>query len=122
VFRSVSPTAPPQAGATARVIITSPGDLVAETRPSIAWSSKDRARQRYDVWILPAEGNALEVPALFEAKDVVSPVAFGDLSAVAGETSLAPGRGYRVLVCLAGAGRMAGTPIPFRVSDSALRP
>lgn len=64
----------PRPGEIARVTITSPGDLITTTQPRIAWNSKDRASQRYDVWILPEEGEHREVPALFEAKSVVSPI------------------------------------------------
>jgi hypothetical protein len=104
----------------ARIIITSPGDLVADPRPTIAWSSKDVPGQRYDVWILPEEGDSLTCPALFTAKGIVSPVSFASLAPAHSGPSveppaLEPGRGYRVLVCLAGVGRHAGTPAPFRV-------
>jgi hypothetical protein len=105
----------------ARIIITSPGDLVADPRPTIAWSSKDAPGQRYDVWILPEEGDSLTCPALFTAKGIVSPVSFASLAPAHSGPSVEPpalesGRGYRVLVCLAGVGRHAGTPAPFRVA------
>lgn len=105
----------------AQIIITSPGDLVADPRPTIAWSSKDAPWQRYDVWILPEEGDSLTCPALFTAKGIVSPVSFASLAPAHSGPSveppaLEPGRGYRVLVCLAGVGRHAGTSAPFRVT------
>jgi hypothetical protein len=107
----------PSAPATARVVITSPGDEISETQPRIAWTSKDKPGQKYDVWILPAEGDHLTAPALFVAKGVTSPVSFDKLqpSPDSADTALQPGTDYRVLVCLADAGRMAGVPIPFRV-------
>lgn len=106
--------APPMA----KVTITSPGDSTADTRPVFAWTSKDRPDQRYDVWVLPEEGDVLTVPALFEAEDVVSPVTFDQLTTVAATgKALAHGEKYRVLVCLADAGRLAGTPVPFSVRE-----
>lgn len=110
----------PTATPTARVVVTSPGDEVADTRPTIAWNSKDRPGQKYDVWILPEEGDHLSAPALFVAKGVMSPVPFGTLKPGAGQDAagLTPGTDYRVLVCLADAGRMAGVPVPFKVKTA----
>lgn len=110
----------PPAGTMARVTITSPGDLITTTRPTIAWTSKDRPSQRYDVWVLPEEGDHLTVAPLLVAEDVTSPVSFETLRPEGAEQSgkegeLETGRAYRVLVCLADGGRMAGTPVPFRV-------
>lgn len=110
----------PPAGTMARVTITSPGDLITTTRPTIAWTSKDRPSQRYDVWVLPEEGDHLTVAPLLVAEDVTSPVSFEKLRPetsviTEGEPELEEGRAYRVLVCLADGGRIAGTPIPFRV-------
>jgi hypothetical protein len=100
----------------ARVVITSPGDVISDTRPRIAWTSKDKPGQNYDVWILPAEGDHLTAPALFVAKSVTSPVRFEQLQPGLGlDTSLQSGVDYRVLVCLADAGRTAGVPVPFTV-------
>jgi hypothetical protein len=100
----------PRSTATARVTIVSPGDVVPETTPVVAWNSKDRPEQRYDVWILPGEGDHLTVPAVFVAQNVTSPVPI--------TTALTAGQSYRVLVCLAGIGRTAGTPVPFRVAKN----
>jgi hypothetical protein len=110
----------PTSTPTARVVLTSPGDEITDTRPTIAWNSKDKPGQKYDVWILPAEGGHLSAPALFVAKNVTSPVSFTQLqpSAEAAGTSLQPGTDYRVLVCLADAGRMAGVPVPFKVKPA----
>ncbi len=110
----------PQSVRTARVVVTSPGDEIESTRPRIAWTSRDGASQRYDVWILPAEGDPLTVPALFKRENVVSPVEFSALEPGKGvlATALEQGTDYRVLVCLAGAGRMAGVPVHFRTSKS----
>jgi|JI10StandDraft_1071094.scaffolds.fasta_scaffold187753_4 hypothetical protein len=110
----------PRSPPTAHVVITSPGDEVIDTRPTIAWSSKDKPGQKYDVWILPAEGDHLTAPVLFVAKNVASPVAFSQLKPGPTTTTadLQPGTDYRVLVCLADAGRMAGVPVPFRVIAS----
>jgi len=113
----------PSAPATARVVITSTGDEITATQPTIAWNSKDKPGQKYDVWILPAAGDHLSAPALFVAKSVTSPVSFDQLqpSKDHAETALQPDTDYRVLVCLADAGRMAGVPIPFKVKTAQTR-
>jgi hypothetical protein len=110
----------PTSTPTARVVVTSPGDEIMDTRPTIAWNSKDKPGQKYDVWILPAEGDHLSAPALFVAKSVTSPISFSQLQpgAEAAGTSLQPGTNYQVLVCLADAGRMAGVPVPFKVKPA----
>lgn len=102
---------------TAHVTLTSPGDEITSTQPVIAWNSQDQPGQKYDVWILPAEGDHLTAPVLFVTKGVTSPVAFDSLKPGKGitDTALQPGTDYRVLVCLADAGRMAGVPVPFKV-------
>lgn len=107
----------PHASATARVVITSPADEITETAPRIAWNSKDKPGQKYDVWILPGGADHLSAPALFVAKSVTSPLRFEDMQPGpgAGPVVLQPGTEYQVLVCLADAGRMAGVPVPFRV-------
>ena len=107
----------PHAPATARVVITSPADEITDTRPRIAWNSKDKPGQKYDVWILPGGADHLSAPALFVAKSVTSPLRFEDMQpgTGAGLASLETGAEYQVLVCLADAGRMAGVPVPFRV-------
>jgi len=108
----------PAAPAMARVVVTSPGDRIEATRPVISWTSRDEPGQRYDVWILPEDGDYLEAPALFAAESVTSPVAFDQLEPgpeAPADGALEPGTGYRVLVCLADAGRMSGRPVPFRV-------
>ena len=105
---------------TARVVITSPGDVINDNRPTIAWTSNDEPGQKYDVWILPEEGDfrdADAAPTLFKAESVISPVAFISFKPGKGvvTTALQPGTDYRVLVCLADAGRMAGVPVTFKV-------
>lgn len=110
----------PKSTPTARVVVTSPGDEITDTRPTIAWNSKDKAGQKYDVWILPAAGDYLTAPVLFMTKGVTSPVTFDSLKPGKGMTDIAlqPGTDYRVLVCLADAGRMAGVPIHFKVKPA----
>lgn len=105
---------------TAHVTITSPGDAISETQPVIAWTTKDKPGQQYDVWILPAEGDHLTAPALFKAEKVTSPVAFASLKPGKGhtDTALTAGTDYRVLVCLADMGRTAGVPVPFKVKPA----
>jgi len=107
----------PRSTPTAQVALTSPAAAISDTQPVIAWTSKDKPGQKYDVWILPAGGDYLKAPALFIAKGVTSPVAFismkpgKDLT----DTALKAGMDYRVLICLADAGRMAGVPVEFKV-------
>lgn len=108
---------------TARVVITSPGDEISDTRPTVAWNSKDKPGQKYDVWILPAEGDfrdAAAAPTLFKAEGVTSPVAFDVFKPGQGvsDSALKPGTEYRVLVCLADAGRLAGVPVPFKIKPA----
>lgn len=114
----------PGSPGTARVVVTSPGDAITSTRPTIAWSSKDKPGQKYDVWILPAEGDHLTAPTLFVAKGVTSPVPFEQLQPGkdTAAPALQPGTSYRVLICLADAGRRAGVPIPFKVKPAAPAP
>lgn len=106
----------PRSTATARVVVTSPGDSIASTRPTVAWNSKDALGQLYDVWILPGNGDHLTAKALFKAEKVVSPVQFAALKPASADAELHPGGSYRVLICLASAGRMAGVPVPFSVA------
>lgn len=101
----------------ANVALTSPAATISDTQPVIAWTSKDKPDQKYDVWILPAEGDYLKAPTLFIAKGVKSPVAFASMKPGkdVADTALKAGIDYRVLICLADAGRMAGVPVTFTV-------
>ncbi len=101
------------------IAVLAPRGVTGFTQPRFVWEA--RPGQRYDVWVLPAEGNHIEAPALFIAKDVQPPLDFAALQpapALAAEsrptTRLEPGTDYRLLVCLAGAGRVAGVAVPFR--------
>jgi hypothetical protein len=107
---------------TAKITLTAPGSVTGSTQPDIAWESRDKPGQPYDVWILPAEGDHLTAPALFKAEAVTSPVTFAALKPGKGQTdaALKPGGDYRVLICLAGAGRLAGVPVTFKVSPSTI--
>ncbi|MCE9518220.1 MAG: hypothetical protein K8R87_01420 [Verrucomicrobia bacterium] len=90
------------------------------TQPLIVWENKPE--QKYDVWILPPEGNQTEAPALFTAKNVRSPLAFADLQptdAAEGQKELQPGKPYRLLVCFATLGRLAGVTVPFETTAEA---
>ena len=105
---------------TANVALTSPTATISDTQPVIAWTSKDKPDQKYDVWILPAEGDYLKAPTLFIAKGVKSPVAFASMKPGkdVADTALKAGIDYRVLICLADAGRMAGVPVSFTVKPA----
>ena len=111
----------PPAHSSKDIAILSPRGETGFTQPAIAWDAAPD--QRYDVWILPAQGNHLEVPALFVANGVRPPVALAALKpgpALKGQPnppqSLEAGTDYRVLVCFADAGRIAGIAVPFRTS------
>ncbi len=90
------------------------------TQPLIVWDNKPD--QKYDVWILPPEGSQTDAPALFTAKNVRSPIAFNDLKptdAAQGQKELQPGKPYRLLVCFASLGRLAGVTVPFETTAEA---
>jgi len=93
------------------------------TNPLIVWVNAPNPAQLYDVWVLPLKGPFEEVAAIYETKGVRSPVAFDRfVASKPGQGSppgLEPGKSYRVLVCIAGAGRIAGTAVPFTVSPAA---
>jgi len=110
----------PRGTPTANVALTSPTATISDTQPVIAWTSKDKPDQKYDVWILPAEGDYLKAPTLFIAKGVKSPVAFASMKPGkdVADTALKAGIDYRVLICLADAGRMAGVPVSFTVKPA----
>ncbi len=109
------------------IVTRSPQGTVATTQPEIAW--ENTPGKKYNVWILPKEGDYTTAPALFVAKDVQSPVAFSALKPgkdlPADKTELDPDKDYRVLICYNDAGspgageRIAGTPVPFRVAPAA---
>lgn len=107
----------PRTTPTAQVALTSPAAAISDTQPVIAWTSKDKPGQKYDVWILPADGDHLTAPALFKAEKVTSPIAFTAMKPGKDitDTALKAGMDYRVLICLADAGRMAGVPVEFKV-------
>ena len=111
----------PPARSSKDIAILSPRGETGFTQPTIAWDAAPD--QRYDVWILPAQGNHLDVPALFVANGVRPPVALAALKPGPAfkdqpnpPLSLEPGTDYRVLVCFADAGRIAGIAVPFRTS------
>ncbi|NBV85672.1 MAG: hypothetical protein EBS01_05300, partial [Verrucomicrobia bacterium] len=108
----------PEAMPVARVSVISPSGAIVSTRPTVEWSSGDAPGQRYDVWILSSAGDYRSAPSLFKAENVVSPVEFSTLKPGRPEQgdALEPGLEYRVLICLAGKGRLAGVPASFRVA------
>lgn len=118
---------PNDGSSAAAVTVLAPRGVTGVTEPVLDWEV--RPGQRYDVWILPAEGNHVEAPALYTAKDVEPPVRFGALQPGPGlnerrekaAPALLPGRDYRLLVCLANASRVAGVAVPFRTAPDAIR-
>jgi hypothetical protein len=109
------------------IVTRSPQGTVATTQPEIAW--ENTPGKKYNVWILPKEGDYTTAPALFVAKDVRSPVAFSALKPgkelPEDKKELDPDKEYRVLICYNDTGstgpgeRIAGTPVPFRVASAA---
>ena len=109
---------------TAQVTMLSPIGEAVDSKPFIAWDARDEPGQKYDVWILPAEGDYLTAPTLYKAEGVTSPVSFSDLKPgpEVAENELRGDTEYRVLVCLADAGRTAGVPFVFKVKPRASAP
>lgn len=86
------------------------------SQPVFVWQNAADETQRYDVWVLPAEGDVETMPAVFVAKGVRSPVSLKDMqpgpAAAAGQTTLAAAPS-RLLVCLASIGRLGGAAETF---------
>lgn len=94
-----------------------PSGSITDTTPDIKWENAEDPEQKYDVWIIPAEGDYMDAPTILVVKDVRSPIAYEDLNPPKGKppvSELAFGD-YRLLVCLAGEGKASGTPTPFTV-------
>lgn len=109
------------------IAVLAPRGETGLAQPTLIWDGEPN--QRYDVWILPAEGSHIDAPALFVAKNVQPPVAFSDLqpgpvfqNQPDAPRTLAPDTHYRLLVCLANAGRLAGTAFPFHTASNAGTP
>ena len=109
-----------------KIVVLAPRGETGITKPTLVWEATPD--QRYDVWILPPEGSHLQAPALFTAKSVRPPLDFSELKpapALADESRptsrLEPGTDYRLLVCLADAGRVAGVAVPFRTASTAVK-
>jgi len=104
------------------IAVFAPRGATGFTQPRLVWDAQPG--QKYNVWILPP-GSDVNARALYIAKDVLPPVAFASLKpgpALEGQPAsqgLAPGQEYRVLVCLAGADRLAGTAYSFRTAPDA---
>lgn len=106
------------------IVVLAPRGETGLAQPTLIWEAEPN--QRFDVWILPAEGSHVDAPALFVAKNIQPPVAFADLQpgpVLQGQTdasrALAPNTQYRLLVCIANAGRLAGTTFPFHTAANA---
>jgi hypothetical protein len=98
-------------------VVLSPSAETGLTKPALVW--ENAPGQLYNVWVLPPEGPAETVPALFVANNVTSPVPFAALKGKGSAAALEEGRDYRLLVCLAGAQRLGGVAVPFRVASNA---
>lgn len=110
----------------ASIAVLAPRGITGATQPRLVWDAKPG--QQYDVWILPPEGSHIDAPALFTAKNVRPPIAFSELKPGKGleETSrptsrLEPDTDYRLLVCIANAGRVAGIAMPFHTTADAAK-
>ena len=88
------------------------------TQPTFAWNDASSPNQKYDVWVLPPEGDAENAPVLFVKKDVRSPVKLADMKPGPKQPQdaalkLEKDKPYRLLVCLATVGKFGGDAIPF---------
>lgn len=118
---------PSEPGKPSAIVTRSPQGTISSTQPEIAWENVPG--KNYNVWILPKEGDYTTAPALFVAKGVRSPIPFSALKpgkdTPPEKRELDPDKEYRVLICyndtgLTGPGeRIAGTPVPFRISRAA---
>lgn len=99
------------------IVTLAPTGQIGSLAPSIIW--ENRENQKYDVWILPEEGDKDKVEALFATKGVRSPITFSDLKPTQPDHQLRTGEDYRVLICYAGKGRIGGTAFPFQISGDA---
>jgi hypothetical protein len=116
---------PTPSNASRNIAVLAPRGETGFTQPTFVWDTKPG--QKYDVWILPPGGSPTD-PALFTAKDVEPPLEFARLqpTPLANEetrptTRLEPGTDYRLLVCIAGAGPVAGIAVPFHTAPDAAR-
>lgn len=90
------------------------------TRPTFDWDAKEG--QLYDVWILPKGADQAKGEVLFVANKKKPPVRFEEFTAKGEQKELKPDTDYIALLCLNEKGmanRLAGTPLPFRVSKEA---
>jgi hypothetical protein len=94
-----------------------PRGVTSVTEPLIVW--ENAPNQDYDVWILPADGAVTEVASLFVKKAVRSPIPFDQLEPADPGDALEAGNDYRVLVCLADQGRLAGESVSFSIMEQA---
>lgn len=74
---------------------------------TFAWTNDPDPAQQYDLWVLPFDGPHQEVTPLYTRKGVRSPVSVEDVQ-------LEKDKPYRLLVCVANAGKFAGEPVPFK--------
>jgi hypothetical protein len=90
------------------------------TQPTFAWTNASDPQQKYDVWVLPAEGDVETIPALFVTKEVRSPVNLADMKPSAPGTplKLEKDKPHRLLVCLASVGRFGGDAVSFKSQPS----
>ena len=87
--------------------------------PLIVWENATEPEQKYDVWILPKDGTQKDAEALFVSKGVRSPLELSQMKAASAGLELSPDEDYRVLVCYADKGRLAGTASPFKIAKEA---
>ena len=85
--------------------------------PLIVWENAKEPDQKYDVWILPKDGSQKDAEALFVSKGVRSPLEFSRMKAARAGMELEPEKDYRILVCYAEEGRLAGTASAFSLSS-----
>ncbi|MBL9114717.1 MAG: hypothetical protein JNJ83_06880 [Verrucomicrobiaceae bacterium] len=87
----------------------------AET-PTFAWSNDPDPAQLYDVWVLPPSGDHETTPPLFTLKGTRSPIKLAEMKPAPEQSPKLEKTGrYRLLVCLASAGKFSGQPVDFTV-------
>lgn len=99
-------------GTVASVFLATRSDA---SNPTFVWENSADKDQLYDVWVLPAEGDAEKAPALFKAENVRSPVKLAAMQPGKGSTAprLEKDKPHRILVCLASVGKFGGDAVPF---------
>ena len=97
-------------GVATKLVLPSGGTF----QPTFAWENSVDSSQKYDVWVLPAEGDPETAAPLFKVFNKRSPVKLSEMQAADGKsTSLKKDEPHRLLVCLATVGKFGGNAVPL---------